>query len=45
MMISFDTNLMVYALNSAMPRHKKAYDFIESLAASDRVWDSTADCI
>jgi toxin-antitoxin system PIN domain toxin len=37
MMISFDTNLMVYALNSAMPRHKKAYDFIESLADSGRV--------
>lgn len=31
-MISFDTNLAVYATNSAMPQHRASRDFIESLA-------------
>lgn len=36
-MISFDTTIVVYALNSAMSRHKKAYEFLESLADDDRI--------
>jgi len=31
-MISFDTNLAVYAANSAMPQHSAARQFLESLA-------------
>lgn len=31
-MTSFDTNLAVYAANSAMPQHAAARQFLESLA-------------
>src|ERR1043165_4904774 len=31
-MVSFDTNLAVYANNSAMPQHAASREFIESLA-------------
>lgn len=30
-MLSFDTNIAVYAANSASPFHEKAADFIQSL--------------
>lgn len=36
-MISFDTNLAVYAANSSMPQHAAACRFMESLAARDDV--------
>ena len=36
-MISFDTNLAVYAANSSMPQHAAARQFIESLASRDDV--------
>ena len=36
-MISFDTNLAVYAANSSMPQHATARRFIESLAGRDDV--------
>jgi len=32
-MLSFDTNIAVYAANSASPLHEKAAEFIHSLAA------------
>lgn len=36
-MISFDTNLVVYALHKKMPRHAKAFAFIDGLAENDSV--------
>jgi toxin-antitoxin system PIN domain toxin len=36
-MISFDTNLAVYAANASMPQHATARQFLESLAARDDV--------
>ena len=36
-MISFDTNLVVYAANSSMPQHDAARRFLESLATRDDV--------
>jgi uncharacterized protein len=36
-MISFDTNLAVYAANSAMPQHAAARQFLESLAPRNDV--------
>jgi len=36
-MISFDTNIIVYALNSSMDEHARAYAFLAELAEDDRV--------
>ena len=36
-MISFDTNIAVYALNRAMPGHGRAYDFLSRLSDHDGV--------
>lgn len=36
-MISFDTNLAVYAANSSMPQHAASRQFIETLASRDDV--------
>ena len=36
-MIAFDTNLAVYAANTAMPEHAAAHRFLESLAWRDDV--------
>ena len=36
-MIAFDTKIIVYALNQAMPQHRKAHAFLAGLATDDRV--------
>jgi toxin-antitoxin system PIN domain toxin len=36
-MIAFDTTIIVYALNKAMPQHARAFEFLTELAADDRV--------
>ena len=36
-MISFDTNIIIYALNSAMPEHVQAHGFLTELSNDDRV--------
>ncbi|RKX79497.1 MAG: VapC toxin family PIN domain ribonuclease [Spirochaetes bacterium] len=36
-MISFDTNIIIYALNKDMPEHARAYGFLAELVEDDRV--------
>lgn len=36
-MISFDTNIIIHALNKAVPEHVQAYAFLTDLAVEDRV--------
>ena len=36
-MISFDTNIIIYALNEVMPEHALAHGFLAELADDDRV--------
>ncbi len=36
-MISFDTNIIIYALNSAMPEHVQAHGFLTEMSNDDRV--------
>jgi toxin-antitoxin system PIN domain toxin len=36
-LIAFDTNIVIYALNSSMPKHARAYEFLKNLADNDRV--------
>jgi toxin-antitoxin system PIN domain toxin len=36
-MISFDVNIIIYALNMAMPEHARAHAFLTELADDDRV--------
>lgn len=36
-MISFDTNIIVYALHEGLPRHEKAFQFLGELAENKHV--------
>jgi toxin-antitoxin system PIN domain toxin len=36
-MISFDTNIVIYSLHKGLPRHQKAYQFLDGLADSKGV--------